>query len=397
MLSTGGDTRLGGEDFDDRLVTHILRNIRENHGVDLGPDPTAMQRLREALRKARHELSDSRDTKISLPFLSALEDGSPIHLETVLERSTFEHQIEDLVGRAMKITQDTLSAAQLDFADLDDVLLVGGATRTPLVRKRLKVLSGVDPSDAVNPDQAVALGAAVQAAALGGLATNVLLLDVTPHDLGIELPGNRFEAIVKRNEAIPVSAKRTLTNSRDKQSSMRLVVRQGRSEKAEENELLGVFEIDSFKKGPRGSVRMALDFAIDADGVVHLTARNDHTGHAVVGSMRAPSGMTLSEIEFYSDAFRSHWLAEAKRTGEAAGKSELENLLKKLKEQVLRSDDEVQVARLNRIIEHGSELLDSGTGGDVHRLLVWLRSRYGRPTGVKRAGDGGLPQVDSSP
>ncbi|MBF93953.1 MAG: molecular chaperone DnaK, partial [Myxococcales bacterium] len=220
VVATGGDTRLGGEDFDDRVVKLFLHELRDQHEVDLSDDANAMQRLREEARNIRHILSDAVTARVNLPFLSALEDGSPIHLEMELPRARLENLIEDLVGKAMQVTQQTLDDCELSFDDIDEILLVGGTTRTPLVRKRLKVLSGRDPSLAVDPDNAVAMGAAVQAAALSGLRGQILLMDVTAHDLGIQLPNDRFEKLVQRNSPIPAMAARSLTTSQNDQEQL---------------------------------------------------------------------------------------------------------------------------------------------------------------------------------
>ena len=374
VLGSGGDTRLGGEDFDERLVAMVLREIRREHEVDLGSDATAMQRLKEAVKQARHELSDERRTTIRLPFLSALEDGTPIHVDMEVTRGQFEHEVEDLVGRCMKITEDTLHSVDLEFSDLDDVLLVGGVTRTPMVRKRLEVVCGKPPSSDIDPDRSVAFGAAIQAAALNGLTDRILLMDVTPHDLGIELPHDRFEVIVPRNARIPTASTRKLTTSRDNQTEISLVVRQGRSDKASRNELLGKLELAKLRKAPRGSVRINLEFSLDASGVVHLNARSGDARETIKCAMHAPSGLDPEEVQRYIAEHQSQRMVRMIEGEHAQARSHLSRLLALLERQrasASASDQE----RLGRLIERGQALLSDGDEEEQLRMIRWLTQR----------------------
>jgi molecular chaperone DnaK len=374
VLGSGGDTRLGGEDFDERLASMVLREIRREHGVELASDPTAMQRLREAVKTARHELSDERRSRLRLPFLSALEDGTPIHVDMELTRGQFEHEVEDLVGRCMKITEDTLKSVGLEFTDLDDILLVGGVTRTPIVRKRLEVISGTAPSTDIDPDRAVAVGAAIQGAALGGLTDRILLMDVTPHDLGIELPHDRFEVIVPRNTSIPTASTRKLTTSRDNQTEISLVVRQGRSEHASRNELLGKLELAKLRKAPRGSVRISLEFSLDASGVVHLNARSADARETIKCALKAPSGLEPEEVEKFTAQHRSRRLIRLVDVQRAEATDHLGRLIGMLERQVANSA-EADTARLARLIERGRFLLDKGQEEEQLRMIRWLTKR----------------------
>jgi len=374
VLGSGGDTRLGGEDFDERMAAMVLREIRREHEVDLASDPTAMQRLKEAVKQARHELSDERRTKLRLPFLSALEDGTPIHVDMEITRGQFEHEVEDLVGRCMKITEDTLHSVELEFGDLDEVLLVGGVTRTPMVRKRLEVVCGTPPSTDIDPDRSVAMGAAIQAAALNGLTDRILLMDVTPHDLGIELPHDRFEVIVPRNARIPTASTRKLTTSRDNQTEISLVVRQGRSDKASRNEMLGKLELAKLRKAPRGSVRINLEFSLDASGVVQLNARSGDARETIKCAMHAPSGLDPEEVEQFSAQHRSQRMVRMIDGEHAHAKNHLNRLLGLLDRQMGRTPEQDQ-DRLKRLIERGKKLLDDGTEEEQLRMIRWLTQR----------------------
>ena len=374
VLSTNGDTFLGGEDFDVRIVDYLADEFKSSDGIDLRNDKLALQRLKEAVKQARHELSDERRTKLRLPFLSALEDGTPIHVDMEITRGQFEHEVEDLVGRCMKITEDTLHSVDLEFSDLDEVLLVGGVTRTPIVRKRLEVVCGSPPSTDIDPDRSVAMGAAIQAAALNGLTDRILLMDVTPHDLGIELPHDRFEVIVPRNARIPTASTRKLTTSRDNQTEISLVVRQGRSDKASRNEMLGKLELAKLRKAPRGSVRINLEFSLDASGVVHLNARSGDARETIKCAMHAPSGLDAEEVEQFSAQHRSQRLVRMIEGEQAHARNHLSRLLGLLDRQKERTPPDDQ-GRLDRLIQRGKKLLADGTEEEQLRMIRWLTQR----------------------
>ena len=385
VVATGGDTRLGGEDFDDRVVNLFLHELRDQHEVDLSDDANAMQRLREEARNIRHELSEAVTARVNLPFLSALEDGSPIHLEMELPRARLENLIEDLVGKAMQVTQQTLDDCELSFDDIDEILLVGGTTRTPLVRKRLKVLSGRDPSQAVDPDNAVAMGAAVQAAAFSGLRGQILLMDVTAHDLGIQLPNDRFETLVKRNTPIPAMAARSLTTSQNDQEQLSLVVRQGRSKKASENELMGLVKITGLHQGPRGSVRVNLDFSMDADGTVNLFAQDAGTGNEYRAALLVPSGLDREEMAKLKDGHKVNRLRSHAERIKQTSMDALRFVLSDVRLQRDQAADEQQAERIARILLHGEDVLARGEPAEADRFVHWLEA--------SRAAGGGLPDL----
>jgi molecular chaperone DnaK len=296
VLSTAGDTFLGGEDFDARIIEHLAFEFAREHRVDLRKDEMSLQRLRDAAEKAKIELTSARETEISLPFIYTTESGEPLHLQTTLSRETFEELVADLVQRTIKICDATLQEAGLEVDDIDDVILVGGMTRMPRIQTAVKEYFGRDPAKSVHPDEAVAVGAAIQAAALVQGDNDVLLLDVTPHSLGIMVHGGGFEKLIEANSTIPTSASHTFTTIRDNQDSVKIVVFQGESPRAEENELLGEFVLSGLRRAPAGEVEIAVGFDISADGIVSVNAEDIETGKAQSITVTASSGLTEEEI-----------------------------------------------------------------------------------------------------
>ncbi len=297
VLSTAGDTFLGGEDFDARIIEHLAYQFAREHRIDLRRDEMALQRLRDAAEKAKIELSTMAETEISLPFIYTLESGEALHLQTTLTREKFEELAIDLVQRTIKICQATLQESGLDVADIDEVILVGGMTRMPKIQQAVKEYFGKAPSKSVHPDEAVALGAAVQGAALSDGSNDVVLLDVTPHSLGIMVHGGGFEVLIEANSTIPTSHSHIFTTVRDNQTSVKIVVLQGESHNASDNELLGEFALSGLRSAPAGVVEVEVSFEISADGIVSVQARDLETGKEQSITVTATSGLTEEEIQ----------------------------------------------------------------------------------------------------
>ena len=297
VLSTAGDTFLGGEDFDARIIEHLAYEFAREHEVDLRRDEMSLQRLRDAAEKAKIELTTMQETEISLPFIFTKEGGEALHLQTTMSRDTFEDLVADLVQRTVKISRATLQDAGLDVDDIDDVILVGGMTRMPRIQAAVKAYFGRDPAKSVHPDEAVAVGAAIQAAALVDKNDEVLLLDVTPHSLGIMVHGGGFEKIIEANTTIPTNETKEFTTIRDNQTSIKIVVAQGESARAEENELLGEFVLSGLRGGPAGQVTIEVSFDISADGIVSVFAKDQDTGKEQSIQVTATSGLTEEEIQ----------------------------------------------------------------------------------------------------
>ncbi|MBA2661480.1 MAG: molecular chaperone DnaK [Bradymonadaceae bacterium] len=297
VLSTAGDTFLGGEDFDARIIEHLAYEFAREHRVDLRRDEMALQRLRDAAEKAKIELSNMTETEISLPFIFTRDSGEALHLQTTLTRAKFEELVIDLVQRTTKICQATLQESGLEIGDIDDVILVGGMTRMPRIQEAVREHFGKAPSKNVHPDEAVALGAAVQGAALSEGANDVVLLDVTPHSLGIMVHGGGFEVLIESNSTIPTSHSHIFTTVRDNQTSVKIVVFQGESSKAMENEMLGEFVLSGLRSAPAGVVEVEVTFEISADGIVSVQAKDLETGKEQSITVTATSGLTEEEIK----------------------------------------------------------------------------------------------------
>ncbi|MEM1026102.1 MAG: molecular chaperone DnaK [Myxococcota bacterium] len=296
VMATAGDTYLGGEDFDNRIIEWLVFGFLKENKIDLRKDRMALQRIRDAAEKAKIELSGAPQTEINLPFIISTGKNDALHLQKTLTREKFEDLVIDLSERCIQICDKTLKDAGIDKKDLDDVLLVGGQTRTPKLQEMVREFFGLAPSRSVNPDEVVALGAAVQGASLLDERSSVLLLDVTPHNLGIMIVGGYFQTIIERNTTVPTSASHVFTTVRDNQTSVRIMVFQGESQRAEDNELLGEFILSGLREAPRGAVEVEVTFEISADGIVSVSAKDLETGVQQSITVTATSGLTEEEI-----------------------------------------------------------------------------------------------------
>jgi molecular chaperone DnaK len=305
VRATSGDTHLGGDDFDRRIVDHLADEFQRDNGIDLRRDPQALQRLFEAAEKAKVELSSVTQTTISLPFITADASG-PRHLNTTLMRSTFEQMTADLVERTTGPVKQAMSDAKLTDADIDEVILVGGATRMPAVQKLVRRLTGgKDPNMTVNPDEVVALGAAIQASVIKGDLKDVVLLDVTPLSLGIETLGGVMTKVIERNTTIPTRRTEVFSTAEDNQSAVDVVVLQGERERAADNRALGRFRLENIRPAPRGEPQIEVTFDIDANGILNVSARDKDTG--------AEQRITISESSNLDQAEVERMVADAER------------------------------------------------------------------------------------
>ncbi|MGD9786636.1 MAG: molecular chaperone DnaK [Sulfuricellaceae bacterium] len=296
VLSTNGDTFLGGEDFDQRLIDYVVTEFKREQGVDLKNDVLALQRLKEAAEKAKIELSSSQQTEINLPYITADASG-PKHLAMKITRAKFESLVEDLIERTIEPCKIAIKDAGLKVSDVEDVILVGGMTRMPKVQEKVKEFFGKEPRKDVNPDEAVAVGAAIQGGVLKGDVKDVLLLDVTPLSLGIETLGGVMTKLIQKNTTIPTKASQVFSTAEDNQSAVTIHVLQGEREMASGNKSLGQFNLSDIPPAPRGMPQIEVTFDIDANGILHVSAKDKATGKENKITIKANSGLSDAEIE----------------------------------------------------------------------------------------------------
>ncbi|MGD8859288.1 MAG: molecular chaperone DnaK [Myxococcales bacterium] len=356
VRAVGGDTHLGGEDFDDAVIDFLAQKFEEENGIDLLDDRIALQRLKEQAERARHELSSSLETEINLPFIAS-DDSGPKHLVLTFKRNELELLVEDLVDRTLGPCEQALADANLKIEDIDEVILVGGMTRMPLIQKRVEEFFGRKPHKGVNPDEVVAVGAALQAAALAGEVEEVLLLDVTPLSLGVETGGGVFHTLIPRNTTIPSHKSEVFTTSVDNQPFVPIHVLQGEREMSADNKSLARFELTGIPPAPRGVPQIQVNFDIDAEGILHVTARDLGTGTEQQVSVVPSSGLTEDEIDAIVEQAEQYRASDEKRRELAELKNNAEALL----------------YTSERACEECADLVDAGIIEQVREDIAYLK------------------------